>query len=253
MKRFEGKVVFLTGAIGGLGNEWIKLFAEEGANLAINHIDTPEFHEKGKAVVEELTAKYGGKYCCYAADVTNEAEVSDMFAKAYEDFGKIDVLVLGAGIMKTAVVWKTPIEMWQRTMEINLNGTFLCTKACVPYMRNAKYGRIIMLSSVGGLQGVAANSAYCTTKAGIIGFMRSVCREVASSNITVNCVAPGYISAGMMDGIDQEVIEKELLPTIPMRRMGKAEDVAKAIGFLASDDASYITGEVLRVDGGNAI
>ncbi|MGI6071998.1 MAG: SDR family NAD(P)-dependent oxidoreductase [Lachnospiraceae bacterium] len=250
MERFNDKNVFLTGAIGGLGAEWIKVFAEEGANLAINHIDTEEFHEKGKTVVDELTQKYGKKYICYAADVTNEEEVSGMVDRIIKDFGNIDVLICGAGIMKTAVSWKTPLDMWKRTLDINLTGTFLCTKYVIPHMRAQKSGRIVYLSSVGGLSGVSANSAYCATKAGIIGFMKSVAREVAPIGITANCVAPGFISAGMMDGVPKDVVDNNLLPFIPMARMGHADEVAKAIAFLASDDANYITGEVLRVDGG---
>lgn len=253
MKRFENKVVFLTGAIGGLGAEWVKIFAEEGANLAINHIDTEEFHAKGETLISELKSIYGGEYRRYAGDVTNEEDVAKMMERAAEDFGHIDVLVCGAGIMKTAMSWKTPIEMWKKTVDINLTGAFVCTKFALPYMRKQKNGRIIYLSSVGGLSGIKANAAYCATKAGLIGLMRSVAREVASANITVNCVAPGFIAAGMMDGVSQSVVDNELVPYIPMGRMGTASEVAKAIAFLASNDAGYITGEVLRVDGGYAI
>lgn len=253
MKRFENKVVFLTGAIGGLGAEWVNIFAQEGASLAINHIDTAEFHTKGDQLVKELSAAYGGTYRCYPGDVTKEEEVSAMVAQAIHDFGRIDVLVCGAGIMKTAATWKMPAAVWEQTVSINLTGTFLCTKAVLPQMRQQKYGRIIYLSSVGGLSGVKANAAYCATKAGVIGLMRTVAREVAPAGVTVNCVAPGFIAAGMMDGVAPSVVEHDLLPFIPMARMGRADEIAKAIAFLASDDASYITGEVLRVDGGYSI
>ncbi len=250
VKRFKNKVVLITGAIGGLGNEELRVFAEEGADIAINHLNTPEFITKAEKLIEDLTVQYGGTYRHYAADVTNEDAVNSMMNQITEEFGRIDILVNNAGIMRPSITWKTPLELWQRTIDINLTGAFLCTKAAVPYMRKQKYGRIIFLSSVGGLSGIKANASYCASKAGVIGLMKPLVKEVADSGITVNCVAPGFIAAGMMDGVDNSVIDKELLPFIPMAKMGQAADVAKAIAFLASDDASYITGEVLRVDGG---
>ena len=248
--RFENKVVVLTGAVGGLGIDWLKMFASEGALLAINHLDNDEFRQKTADIISELQQIRPGTYRGYGADVTSEEAISSMFARIHEDFGRIDVLVCGAGIMAPYTTWKLALEKWERTIDINLNGTFLCTKYAIPHMKEQGYGRIIYLSSVGGLSGIKANAAYCASKAAVIGLMKSVVKDTAKNGITVNCVAPGFISAGMMDGVDASYIDKELIPFIPMAKMGTSQDVANAIRFLASDDASYITGEVLRVDGG---
>lgn len=253
MKRFEGKTVLITGASGGLGSVQCKKFAEQGANLAINYVNIGNLAEEAQKLADELTAAYGGEHRIYAADVSKEEDVVAMVEAIKNDFGQIDVLVNNAGISINASTWKYPKESWEKVIGINLTGAFNCTKAVLPLMRERVYGRIINLSSVVGVTGAMGTVAYGTSKAGLIGMMKTVAREVAAKNITINCVAPGYINAGIIRDVPDRFMEDNVVPSIPMKRLGEAEDIANAIAFLASDEARYITGIVLPVDGGFAM
>ncbi len=253
MKRFENRVVLITGAGGGLGAVQARKFASEGASVAINYINIGSLEEEAQALSDSLAAEYGGKHCIYAADVSKENEVFLMIEKIMSDYGRLDVLVNNAGISINAFTWKYPEESWRKVIDINLTGAFHCIKAVLPYMSERRYGRIVNISSVVGLTGAAGTVAYSASKAGLIGMMKTVAREVASKNITVNCVAPGYIDTGIIRDVPDKIREKTVLPSIPMGHLGEAEDIAGAVMFLASDDAKYITGEVLRIDGGFAM
>lgn len=253
MKEFENKTVLITGAIGGLGMAQAIAFAEKGANLALNYIDVGTFKEQAEKFISELSDKFKGKYIAYAGDITKENDVEAMVKNVIEDFGRIDVLVNNAGISINSTSWKYPKESWDKVLDVNLNGAFLCSKHVLNYMRERKYGRIICISSVVGITGARGTVAYGATKAGLIGMMKTIAREVCTKGITVNCVAPGYIDAGIMSNVPEEYKNNDVIPSIPMGRLGKAEDIANAVAFLASDAAGYITGEVLRVDGGFAM
>lgn len=253
MKRFEGKVVLITGAIGGLGMAQAKVFAEEGASLALNYIDVGTFKEDAAKFIAELEASFGGTHKAYAADITKEEEVEAMMAAIVADFGHLDVLVNNAGVSINASSWKYSAEAWDKVLNVNLTGAFYCAKHALVQMREQKYGRIVNISSVVGVTGARGTVAYGATKAALIGMMKTMAREVCQKGITVNCVAPGYINAGIMSNVPQEYRDNDVIPSIPMGRLGEAQDIAKAVAFLASDDAGYITGEVLRVDGGFAM
>ena len=246
-KRFTDRVVLVTGASGGLGRVTAEKFAEQGARVAIHYNGN---REKALAVAAELEEKYGGEYKVYGANVSQEEAVCGMIQKIIEDFGTLDILVNNAGVSANGSTWKYKMEDWDKVIGINLTGAFLCTKAVLPVMREKKYGRIINLSSVVGIKGAAGTIAYSSSKAGLIGMMKTVAREVAGSNITVNCVAPGYMNAGIIADVPQKFMEENVIPSIPMKHLGEAEDIANAVAFLASDEAKYITGAVLPVDGG---
>ena len=250
MKRFARKVVLITGAAGGLGSEQCRVFAEEGASVAVNYLDIGNFAEEAAKLVESLKRNYGGDHQCYSADITNEEEVQKMVEKINSHHGKIDVLINNAGISINSVSWEISAENWSKVLAVNLTGALYCSKAVLPGMRERRYGRIISLSSVVGLSGARGTVAYAASKAALIGMSKTMAREVANRGITVNCVAPGYIDAGIMSDVPDKFKTETVLPSIPMGRLGEATDIARAVAFLASDDAKYITGEVLRVDGG---
>ncbi len=253
MRRFEGKTVLITGGSGGLGSAQCKKFAEQGANLAINYVNIGNLAEETQKLADELTAAYGGEHRIYPADISKEEDVAIMVESVKSDFGKIDVLVNNAGISINASTWKYPEDAWEKVIGVNLTGAFHCIKAVLPLMRERTYGRIINLSSVVGITGAMGTVAYGASKAGLIGMMKTVAREVAAKNITINCVAPGYINAGIIRDVPERFMEDNVVPSIPMKRLGEAEDIANAIAFLASDEAKYITGAVIPVDGGFAM
>lgn len=253
MKRLTGKVAFVTGAVGGLGQAQVYALAAEGANIVINYRNKPDRAQKAQALIKELTEKYGGDHIAVTGEVSSEDDVQAMVKEIIAHYGKIDILVNNAGISINHVTWDFPKEDWEKVIGVNLNGVFFCMKAVLPYMREKKYGRIINMSSVVGITGARGTAAYTATKAAVIGLTKTTAREVATRGITVNCVAPGYIDAGIISDVSSEYLEKQVIPSIPMGRLGEASDIARAVVYLASDDAKYITGEILRVDGGFCI
>lgn len=253
MKKLNGKVAFVTGAVGGLGQEQARALAAEGANVVINYRNKPDRAEKAAELVQKLTGEFGGDHLAVPGEISVEADVQDMVGKIIAHYGKIDILINNAGISINNVTWNFPKEDWDKVLAVNLTGTFLCMKTVLPHMREKKYGRIINMASVVGITGARGTAAYTATKAAVIGLTKTTAREVATRGIIVNCIAPGYINAGLIADVTPEYLEKEVIPTIPMGRLGDASDIARAAVFLASDDAKYITGEVLRVDGGFAI
>ena len=241
----EKKVALITGATRGLGKEIALTLAEAGYNIALNYRKENEELEKLKNEIKEK----GVECLTVCGDVSNFEEVEKFVKEIIEKFGKIDVLVNNAGITKDMLLMRMKKEDFESVIDVNLVGTFNVTKNVISYMMKARTGRIVNISSVVGISGNAGQTNYSASKAGIIGFTKSLAKEVASRNINVNAVAPGFIETSMTEVLKEE-IKEEIAKTIPLKRMGKAKDVANLVKFLVSEDSSYITGQVINVDGG---
>jgi 3-oxoacyl-[acyl-carrier protein] reductase len=246
--RFERKVAIITGAGRGIGKAIAERLASEGANVVICDIDK----EAAERTAEEIRSKYSTKAIAICADVANEEEVNSMVEETIRNFAEIDFLINNAGITKDSLLLRMSEEEWDKVIAVDLKSVFLCTKAVIRHMMRQRFGRIVNISSVIGLRGNVGQANYSAAKAGIIGFTKSVARELAGRNITVNAVAPGYIQTEMTERLPQEVKE-EMLKQVPLGRPGQPEDVAGVVAFLCSEDASYVTGEIIRVDGGMAM
>ena len=239
MKRFEDTVVVVTGASRGIGRAIAERFAQEGARVAC--VAT-------SAANAEATAQAtGGK--AYGLDVSDTSAVEAVFAQIEADFGKVDVLVNNAGMTRDTLSLRMKEEDWDRVIDVNLKGTFNCSKAVLKGMMKARRGRIVNISSIVGLHGAAGQVNYSASKAGLIGLTMSLAKEVGSRGITVNAVAPGFIETDMTAELSEEMRE-HVVKTAPAGRLGAGSDIAGAVAFLASEDASYMTGQVLTVDGG---
>ena len=241
----EEKVVLVTGGSRGIGKEVAMKFAKEGYNVVTNYVSDKTDKEKLKNEFEENNVKA----LVLKADVSKTEDVENLVKQAIDTFGKIDVLVNNAGITRDNLLMRMPEEDFDKVIETNLKGTFLVTKAVTKYMMKKRQGSIINLSSVVGVAGNAGQSNYSASKAGIIGFTKSVAKELASRNIRANAVAPGFIETDMTDVLKEDVKE-HIYNQIPLKRMGTAKEVAELIYFLGSDNSSYITGQVINIDGG---
>ena len=244
----DNKTVFVTGGSRGIGKEVALKFAENGYNVVINYVSS-------KTNVEELKSEFeskGVKTLIMQADVTDKEAIDEVVKKAIEEFGSIDVLVNNAGITRDNLLMRMSEEEFDKVIEINLKGTYIVTKAVTKYMMKKRKGSIINLSSVVGVAGNAGQCNYSASKAGIIGFTKSVAKELASRNIRSNAVAPGFIETDMTAVLSDEVKES-IHNQIPLKRMGTAKEVANLIYFLGSEESSYITGQVINVDGGMVI
>lgn len=239
------KVALITGATRGIGREIALILAKEGYDIAINYRTENDDLIETKKAIEENNVK------CVAVkgDVANFDDTEKMTNEVIKEYGKIDVLVNNAGITKDTLILRMKKEDFEDVIDVNLIGTFNMTKNVIPHMMKAKTGRIVNLSSVVGIAGNAGQTNYSASKAGIIGFTKSLAKEVASRNILVNAVAPGFIETNMTDVLKEDVKE-EIAKSIPLKRMGTTRDVANLVKFLVSDDSSYITGQVINVDGG---
>ncbi len=239
------KVAMITGATRGIGKQIALTLANEGYNIVLNYRTENDELKQLKNEIESKNVK------CLAVqgDVTNFEDCKQMIESTIEEFGKIDVLVNNAGITKDMLLARMKEEDFKQVIDVNLVGTFNMTKNVISYMMKARNGRIINISSVVGIAGNAGQTNYSASKAGIIGFTKSLAKEVASRNILVNAVAPGFIETNMTDVLKQEV-KDEIAKNIPLKRMGTPQDVANVVKFLASEDSSYITGQVISVDGG---
>ncbi len=246
----EGKTGLITGSSRGLGKAIALRFAEEGCDIAVNYVNEEGRDNATEAaqVAEQITA-LGRQAICVQADVTDLSGVEAMVSKIIEAFGKLDILVNNAGIIRDKTLQKLAKEDWDAVIAVNLTGAFHCASAVIGHMRERRYGRIISISSVIGQMGNIGQTNYAASKAGLIGFTKSLAREVARRGITVNAIAPGFIDTGMTQTIPEDIIE-QIVATIPMGQMGQPEDIANAALFLASAEASYITGHVLSVNGG---
>lgn len=238
-------VAMITGATRGIGKQIALTLANEGYNIVLNYRTENDELKQLKNEIESKNVK------CLAVqgDVTNFEDCKQMIESAIEKFGKVDVLVNNAGITKDMLLARMKEEDFKQVIDVNLVGTFNMTKNVISYMMKAKNGKIINISSVVGIAGNAGQTNYSASKAGIIGFTKSLAKEVASRNILVNAVAPGFIETNMTDVLKQEV-KDEIAKNIPLKRMGTPQDVANVVKFLASEDSSYITGQVISVDGG---
>ena len=242
------KVAFITGATRGIGRAIALELANEGYNIALNYRTENEALETLKKEISELGVE------CYPVqgDVSKAEDSERMTKEIIEHFEQIDVLVNNAGITKDNLILRMKEEEFTDVINVNLVGTFNITKNVIKYMTKKRYGKIINISSVVGISGNAGQSNYAASKAGIIGFTKSIAKELASRNITANAVAPGFIKTDMTNVLKDE-IKEAIEGTIPLKRLGTAEDVAKVVKFLASDDSNYITGQVINVDGGMLI
>jgi len=221
-------------------------FAKEGANIVISFRSQ---EDAARETAEEIVEKYDAEVEIVKADVTKEEEVVEIVERTRKRFGTVDILVNNAGVHKDSVVWKMDKNVWEEVISTNLTGIFLCTKHVVPIMREKSWGRIVNVSSVAGQIGLFGAGNYSASKSGLFGFTKTVAREVANRNITVNCVAFGYIETGMNLRLPEEIRQK-VLQEIPMRRFGKVEEVSGPIVFLCTDEAAYITGQIIHINGG---
>lgn len=239
------KCALITGATRGIGKQIAITLSKQGYNIALNYRKENEELENTKKEIEEI----GVQVLAVKGDVSNFEDCENFVKQVIERFGQIDVLVNNAGITKDMLLMRMKKEDFEQVIDTNLVGTFNVTKNVVPYMMKARSGRIINISSVVGISGNAGQTNYSASKAGIIGFTKSLAKEIASRNILVNAVAPGFIETNMTDVLKDDV-KQEIAKNIPLKRMGTAQDVANVVKFLASDDSSYITGQVINVDGG---
>ena len=230
------KTILIIGSSGGLGKELSSYFAERGHRLALHY----NLHEPD--------GKFGD-FKKYKADITNEEQVKIMIAAVISDFGKIDVVINNAGVSKSEMAWKTSLENWNQTLGVNLSGPFFVAKHILPHMRENESGRIIFMSSIVAQTGFIGTAAYAASKAGLIGLTRSLAKEVANKNITVNAIAPGYFNAGMINDVTPE-IQEILKKQIPVGDLGKPTEIGALIEYIFSDQASYLTGQTLNLNGG---
>lgn len=241
MGKLTGKVAIITGGASGIGAATAKLFVEEGAKVVI--VDVNE--EKGKAFEEELKNQ-GGEALFVQADVTNEEDVQNVFAKAKASFGKVDILFNNAGIGAVKPTDELPFSEWRKTIAVDLDGVFLFARAAIKEYLQSGGGVIVNTASMYGLVGAAGSAAYNAAKAGVVNFTRSIALEYANRNIRINAICPGFIDTPILGDTDRN----GLIEATPMKRLGKPEEIAKTVLFLASDDSSFMTGSALVVDGG---
>jgi 3-oxoacyl-[acyl-carrier protein] reductase len=244
--RLEGRVALVTGAGGGIGAATARRFAREGATVVVNDVDL----ELARPLVTELQ-KEGARALSIAADVTVRGDVEAMVDHVVGEFGRLDVLVNNAGVNRDAMSHKMTEEQWDQVLAVNLKGTFLCAQAVLAGMRERGWGRVINTSSVGSL-GNIGQANYAASKAGVIGLTRTLALEYAKYGITVNCVAPGPVMTRMLAGVPEAIREK-IVAKVPVGRIARPEEIAAVHAFLASEDAAFITGQVLFVDGGMSV
>jgi 3-oxoacyl-[acyl-carrier protein] reductase len=242
---FENKVALITGSARGIGRAIAEKLAQRGASVVIADLRA----ELATATAQEIAANTGQRSLAVAVDVVNAESVKAMMERVLGEFGRIDILVNNAGITRDNLIMRMEEADWDLVLNINLKGAFNCSKAVVRTMMKQRSGRIVNIASVSGLAGQAGQANYSESKAGLIGMTKALARELGSRQITVNAVAPGFIPTDLTKDLPDELKEGSL-KMIPLGRWGSTEDIAAAVAFLASDEASYITGHVLSVDGG---
>ena len=241
---FSKKAVIITGSGRGIGRKIAEKFSELGANVIISDIDLE--------MCETTAGEIGNGAIGIKADVTNSSDVENLFDKTRQEFGHVDVVINNAGITRDTLMIRMSEKDWDMVLDINLKGSFLVTKAAAKIMMKQRYGRIINISSIVGITGNAGQSNYASSKAGLIGLTKSAAKELGSRGVTVNAVAPGFIATDMTDNLS-DAAKEAFLGRVLIKRPGSTDDIASAVMFLASDEASYITGQVLSVDGGLTI
>lgn len=240
-----GKTAVVTGGSRGIGRAICLELAKQGANVVVNYSGS---EAKAAEVVKEIEA-LGPKAIAVQANVADSTSVDSLMKQAMETFGSIDILVNNAGITRDNLLMRMKEQEWDDVMDTNLKGVFLCTKAVTRQMMKQRAGRIINISSIVGVAGNPGQANYVAAKAGVIGLTKTTAQELASRNILVNAIAPGFITTEMTDALPEE-IKETMLKQIPLAKLGQPEDIAKAVVFLASDSANYITGQTLHIDGG---
>jgi 3-oxoacyl-[acyl-carrier protein] reductase len=243
--KLEGKVALVTGASRGIGREIALELARLGANVAVNYSGS---EAKANEVVD-LIKEIGRDAFSVQCDVSNSEAVTSMVKETIERFGKLDILVNNAGITRDNLLMRMKDDEWDDVININLKGVFLTTKAVTRQMMKQRSGRIINIASIVGVSGNPGQANYVAAKAGVIGLTKTTAKELASRNITVNAIAPGFITTDMTDKLTDEV-KAEMLKVIPLARFGEAKNIATVVSFLASEDSAYMTGQTLHVDGG---
>ncbi|WP_371368898.1 3-oxoacyl-[acyl-carrier-protein] reductase [Sporomusa rhizae] len=241
----DGQVAIVTGASRGIGRAIAIALAKAGAKVVVNYAGNTAAAEE----VRKLITDNGGQAITVQADVANQEAVDSLVRQTIEAYGKIDILINNAGITRDNLLMRMKEEDWDAVMNTNLKGLFYCTKAVSKSMMKQRSGKIINMTSVVGIMGNAGQANYAAAKAGVIGFTKSMAKELASRGITVNAIAPGFIATDMTHGLSDQVKE-DLAAKIPLNRLGTPEDVAAAAVFLATDSANYITGQTLNIDGG---
>ena len=242
---FEGKIALVTGGARGIGRAISETFASRGANIIIADLQV----ELAENTAKEISESTGRETLAVAVNVADPKSVNEMMEKSLEKFGRIDILVNNAGVTRDKLVMRMEEEDWDLVIDVNLKGAFNCCKAIFRPMMRQRYGRIVNISSVSGQAGQVGQANYSSSKAGLIGLTKALAREFASRNITVNAVAPGFIPTTLTNDLAPD-LKESILKATPLGRMGTPEEIAYAVAFLASDEASYITGQVLAVDGG---
>ncbi|MBE0467735.1 MAG: 3-oxoacyl-[acyl-carrier-protein] reductase [Candidatus Desulforudis sp.] len=245
----DGRTALVTGASRGIGRAVALAFAGAGANVVINYVRNAR---AGQEVADEALRTGAPRVLLFQADVSRPEEAANLVQAGVDEFGRLDIVVNNAGITRDNLVMRMKDEDWDAVLNVNLKGAFNITRAVLRHMLKARYGRIVNISSVIGLRGNAGQANYAAAKAGLIGFTKSVAREVGSRNITVNAVAPGFILTEMTKELSQEVRDR-MQAEIPLGRFGTADDVAAVVTFLGGEAAGYVTGQVIAVDGGMAI
>ncbi|MXY46610.1 MAG: 3-oxoacyl-[acyl-carrier-protein] reductase [Chloroflexi bacterium] len=244
----EGKAALVTGASKGIGKAISLELARLGVKVAVNYNSSKS---EAQEVVQAINGMGGDAFAVHA-DVSDLNQVNAMVDKVRDEWGGVNILVNNAGIINDGLLMRMSDEQWHRVMGVNLNGTFFCTRATLRHMVRERWGRVINIGSVVGIRGNVGQTNYSSSKAAIIGFTKSLAKEVATRNITVNAVTPGYISTETVAGLTQR--QKDTIMTwIPQGKFGNTEDIANMVGYLASEKASYVTGQIISVDGGMAI
>jgi 3-oxoacyl-[acyl-carrier protein] reductase len=241
---FKDRITIVTGASQGIGEAIAREFAGEGAAIALVDVKKAQLEDVARSI-----AAAGGRAGVYEADVTSFAAAGAVVEAVIKDFGRIDHLINNAGITRDNLLMRMKEEEWDAVLAVNLKGAFNFAKAVIRPMIGARYGRIVNLASVVGMMGNAGQTNYAASKAGLIGFTKSLARETGSRNVTVNCVAPGYIATPMTAKLS-DAVKKWFLDVIPLGRFGEPLEVARAVRFLCSDDAAYITGQIIGINGG---
>ncbi len=244
----KDRVAIVTGGAQGIGYAIVEMLAQRGASIMIADVTT----DKAEATAREIADKTGQKILARSVNVAENASAKAMVDAAMEQFGKVDILVNNAGITRDNLIIRISEEDWDAVLDINLKGAFNCSQAVVRPMMKQRYGRIVNISSVSGVVGQAGQTNYSSSKAGLLGFTKALAKEVGSRNITVNAVAPGFIETRLTANLPQEIKDISMKLT-PMGRFGTPKDIAYAVAFLASEEASFITGTTLQVDGGMAM
>jgi len=245
MRKLEGKVAVVTGASRGIGRAIALKLADEGAKVVVNYSGSQAKAEEVVAMIQEN----GGEAIAVQASVSQTEEVTALMDTAVKTFGSLDILVNNAGITRDNLIMRMKEDEWDDVLNTNLKGVFLCTKAVTRQMMKQRAGRIINISSIVGVAGNAGQANYVAAKAGVIGLTKTTAKELASRNILVNAIAPGFIETEMTEQLPED-IKQGMLTQIPLAKLGQPEDIAKAVAFLASEDANYMTGQTLHIDGG---